>query len=118
MTAWEDIAASLLDAELEANVYAVPEEQPSLPALVVTPAEPWIVPGTFGQDTERYAVWVYVAAQDVASAVVQLYALVGAVREALAATLAVEEVGAMEMTDTSGASAVRVPIRVRIGITE
>lgn len=55
MSPWDALAELLAGAETGANVYPAPPNQVVSPAIVIRPDEPWVEPGRFRANVERYA---------------------------------------------------------------
>ena len=82
MTPWEDLAEHWR-TEGELQVYDTMTEQLDVPCLVIMPDEPWIEPGGFSIDTERYLAYAVASANTVPAAQRQLHILLHFIRHHL-----------------------------------
>lgn len=82
MTPWNDLAdhwRSLGDTP----VYATMTEQLDTPCLVIMPDDPWVEPGGFSTDTERYLSYAVTTSSEAQSAQERLHVLVHFMRHHL-----------------------------------
>jgi hypothetical protein len=82
MTPWEDLAA-YWRTEGELQVYDTMTEQLDVPCLVILPDEPWIEPGGFSTDTERYLAYAVTSASTAPASQRQLHILIHFMRHHL-----------------------------------
>jgi hypothetical protein len=82
MTPWEDLADHWRNLG-ELQVYDTMTEQLDVPCLVILPDEPWIEPGGFSIDTERYLAYAVASASTAAAAQRQLHVLLHFMRHHL-----------------------------------
>ena len=73
---WDTLAASLELAEPDVNVYPTPDDNVSAPAIVIRPDTPWIEPGSYEIDDERYAAIALVTASTPEDGLAALHTLV------------------------------------------
>ena len=82
MMPWADLAEHWRDLG-EIQVYDTMTEQLDPPCLVLMPDEPWVEPGGFSTDTERYLAYAVTHASDAKSAQMRLHVLVHFIRHHL-----------------------------------
>jgi hypothetical protein len=82
MTPWEDLADHWRNLG-ELQVYDTMTEQLDVPCLVILPDEPWIEPGGFSIDTERYLAYAVASASTAPAAQRQLHVLLHFMRHHL-----------------------------------
>ncbi|HKR49463.1 MAG TPA: hypothetical protein VJT72_07760 [Pseudonocardiaceae bacterium] len=82
MTPWEDLADHWR-TEGELQVYDTMTEQLDVPCLVIMPDEPWIEPGGFSIDTERYLAYAVTSASTAPASQRMLHTLLHFIRHHL-----------------------------------
>lgn len=75
MNPWEELAEHWRNLG-EVPVYETMTEQLDTPCLVILPDEPWVEPGGFSTDTERYLSYAVASASDAAAAQRNLHRLI------------------------------------------
>lgn len=102
MTPWDALAAHLETEQIEAQVYATITEQIDTPAVVIVPGDPWLEPGSYRVDQERYRAIAVAASADGVSAQATLHALVHFIRQHLPAGWDFESASGPQQTDHQG----------------
>jgi hypothetical protein len=82
MKPWEDLAEHWSTLG-ELQVYDTMSEQLDVPCLVIMPDEPWVEPGGFSTDTERYVSYAVTSASDAKSAQATIHRLLHFMRHHL-----------------------------------
>lgn len=101
MNPWDEFAA-LIDLDPDVyNVYPAMAQQIQTPAVVIVPADPWIVDTAFQYDTESYLAVCLADASAPADALERIHTMVHAVRQASG--------DGWEIGDVSGIRSARIP---------
>lgn len=103
MTPWAALADFWRDLG-DLQVYETMTEQLDTPCLVIMPDEPWIEPGGFSIDTERYLAYAVAGSADAASAQSQLHQLLHFIRHHLPEGWAFVSAGGPSQRDHQGAT--------------
>ena len=72
---WDTLAGLLQTALPGVNIYPVPEENVSAPAIVIRPDDPWMVSDAIAYDEERYNAIALVSASDTRDGLRELHEL-------------------------------------------
>jgi hypothetical protein len=73
---WDVLATALAAANDGVNIYPTPDDNVTPPAIVIRPDTPWIEPGDFSIDDERYAAIALVTASTPEDGLAALHTLV------------------------------------------
>lgn len=101
-TPWDALAQHFKDEDAEAEVYPTITEQIDTPAIVIVPGDPWLEPGQYRIDTERYRAIAVAASADGNSAQATLHALIHFIRHHLPAGWDFETASGPQQTDHQG----------------
>lgn len=101
MTPWSDLADHWRTLS-EIPVYPTMTDQLDTPCLVIMPDEPWVEPGAFSMDTERYLAYAVTSASEPQSAQERMHVLVHFIRHHLPAGWDFVSAGAPAQRDHQG----------------
>ena len=111
----DDLVSVLQDVTLPTGVSIIsgPTSQLKPPAVVIRPDNPWLVPSKFCADEQRYVAIAVVTASTPADGVRKMYAIVKAIKNAVAGSWSWESVTAPVIDETTGTPFLAASVRLK-----
>ena len=111
MTPWNDLA-DYWEGLSKIPVHRTMTEQLDPPCLVIMPDEPWVQPGGFSIDTERYLAYAVTHSSEAQSAQERLHVLVHFIRHHLPEGWAFESAGGPALREHQGITYIAAECRL------